>query len=287
MKLTRSDSPEVANSIASTGVLACWGWSLLTLVCIASAPGLMIALIASLTVSVRTAVWLGVPIIIALNGYLLWRGRSPHLNWVMAGCTDRVFVRLFVRRGWGQSEKQEPDVIVLESSEIASISIRTVEVFLYGPKPRIVEWLVIKLSQPVADCLFDQISRLLNADNPGKQVCVTNEEGCLTMNWEWCRPFLREFLQQVGRECPSLTIAPEERSELDLNGVWHGVRGGPDAQQRRMLVKAKRLGFSCECERLLSLYRRIPRGEVSAYMAEIEQEETGIDHSVECSSCRF
>jgi len=60
---------------------------------------------------------------------------------------------------------------------------------------------------------------------------------------------------------------------LDLNGVWHGPRGGPDAQQRRMLVQAKRLGFGCECERLLSLYRGIPRREVSAYMAEIEQEE--------------
>jgi hypothetical protein len=60
---------------------------------------------------------------------------------------------------------------------------------------------------------------------------------------------------------------------LDLNGVWHGPRGGPDAQQRLMLVQAIRLGFGCECAELLSLYRRIPRREVSAYMAEIEREE--------------
>jgi hypothetical protein len=40
-----------------------------------------------------------------------------------------------------------------------------------------------------------------------------------------------------------------------------------------MLVQAIRLGFGCECAELLSLYRRIPRREVSAYMAEIEQEE--------------
>jgi hypothetical protein len=73
---------------------------------------------------------------------------------------------------------------------------------------------------------------------------------------------------------------------LDLNGIWHGPRGGPDAQQRQMLVQAKRLGFDCECERLLSLYRGIPRGEVSAYMAEIEREETGTKPPGGCALCR-
>ena len=104
------------------------------------------------------------------------------------------------------------------------------------------------------------------------------------MNWEWCRPALRVFLQQIDRECPSVVIAPEERSELDLNGVWHGPRGGPDPKQRQMLFQAKRLGFGSECERLLSRHRGIPRRGVSEYMAEIEREETGRD-PVECSSC--
>jgi hypothetical protein len=162
---------------------------------------------------------------------------------------------------------------MFEASEIASMSARTVEVFLYGPKPRAIDWLVIEPVREAAETVSNHIRPLLRP--PGRQVYVTNEEGCLTMNWEWCRPALQAFLQQVARECPSVAIAPEERSELDLNGIWHGFREKPDAEQRRILVQAKRLGFGCECERLLSLYRRMPRREVSAYMAEIEQEEAG------------
>jgi len=101
MKLIRSDSPEVAHSVASTEALACWGWSVLTLVSIASAPGLLIVLIAIWTVSVRAGVWLGVPVFLALNAYLLWSGRSRRLNWVIACCTDRVFVRLLFGEGIG------------------------------------------------------------------------------------------------------------------------------------------------------------------------------------------
>ena len=283
MKLLRSDSPEVANSIASTEALACWGWSVLTLVCIASAPGLLIVLIGSMTVSVRAAVWLGVPVVLALNGYLLWRGRSPRLNWVIAGCTDRVFVRLFVRRGKGRGDIEEPNVIMFEASEIASMTARTVEVFLYGPKSRVVERLEIKPVQAAAESVSNHIRPLLRL--PGRQVFVANEEGRLAIEWKWCRPSLRIFLPQVARECPSVVVAREERSELDLNGIWHGVREKPDAQERQMLVQAKRLGFGSDCERLLSLYRRMPFRETGAYLAQIEREETGRDHSVECSSC--
>jgi len=57
--------------------------------------------------------------------------RSRRLNWVIAGCADRIFVRLFVRRRRSRADAEEPDVIMLEASEIASISARTLEVFLY------------------------------------------------------------------------------------------------------------------------------------------------------------
>jgi hypothetical protein len=187
---------------------------------------MLVALIASLIVSVRAAAWLGAPVVLAFNGYLLWRGRSPHLNWVVASRADRLFVRLFVQRRAGRADMQEPDVIMFEASEIALMRARIVEVFVYGPRPKFVEWLVIKPTNVIAQGLSDQIRRSLNADHPGKQGYVTNEEGCLTVNWEWCRPALRVFLQQIDRECPSVVIAPEERSELDLNGVWHGPRGG-------------------------------------------------------------
>ena len=274
MKLVRSDSPEVAQTVTSTKALACWG-SLSTLVCIASALGLLIALIASLVVSVRASAWLGVPVVLALNGYLLWRGRSPRLNWVLAGYAERVCVRLFVRRGkWGWSEVKEPDVLMLVASEITSMSARTVEVFLDGSKPRIVEWLVIEAAQPIAEDISRHVRPLLTPE--GKQVFVANEGGRLTMEWKWCRPALPIFLQQVAGACPSVVIGHEERSELDLNGIWRGIsrnlRKNLSAQERQLLVEAKRLGFGCDCTRLLSRYKCISFRKAAAYMVEIEQE---------------
>jgi hypothetical protein len=153
---------------------------------------------------------------------------------------------------------QEPDVLMFAAPEIASIRSRIVEVFLYGPKPKIVEWLVIEPAQAVAQDISRHIRPLLNADDPGKQVYISNGEGCVTIDWQPCRPALRVFLQQVVRECPSVVIAPEERSELDLNGIWNGVRFDwkkPDAQQRETLVQAKRLGFGHKCAELLSRHR--------------------------------
>ena len=168
---------------------------------------------------------------------------------------------------------QGPDVLMLEASEIASMSARTVEVFLYGPKPKFVEWLVIEPAQAVAESVPDHIRPLLRL--PGKQVFVANEEGCLTIGWKWCRPALRVFLQQVVQECPSVVMAPEERSELDLNGIWRGISLNLDQQKRQLLVRAIRLGFGCECKRLLSRYKYISFQKAAAYLAEIEREEAG------------
>lgn len=287
MRLTRHDSQEVARCIASTRVLACWGWSARTLVVLASLPILVIAIAVGLLISARAAAWFGIPGILLSSVFLLWRGRSSRLNWVVAGCADRMYVRLFVRRGWGKGDLNEPDVLMLEASEIASMSIKTVEVYLYGPKPKIVEWLVIEPSQAVVERFSNQIRGLLNPDYPGKQVLVANEEGRLTMNWEWCRPDLRAFLQQVARECPSVLIAPEERSELDLNGIWNRVVSSPDARERRMLVEAKRLGFERECVGLLIRHQYILHPKAAEYLAEIEREETGSEPPGGCSSCRF
>jgi len=184
---------------------------------------------------------------------------------------------------------QEPDVLMFAAPEIASIRGRIVEVFIYGPKPTIVEWLVIEPIQAVAQDISRHIRPLLNADDPGRQVYISNGEGCVTIDWQPCRPALRAFLQRVMRECPSVVIAPEERSELDLNGIWNGVRFAwkkPDAQQRRMLVQAKRLGFGCKCAELLSLHRGMSLQESNAYLAEIEQEEAGGEYSAGCSVCR-
>jgi hypothetical protein len=196
-----------------------------------------------------------------------------------------VYVRLFAWRNRGHADVYEPDVLVLEAREIASMSIRTVEVFLYGPKPRTVERLVIEPAQTVADAVSGHVRPLLTPMEPDKAVLAVHAEGRLTIEWKWWRPALRVFLQQLVQECPSVVIAPEGRSELDLNGVWNGLREKPNAEQRRMLAKAARLGFGCECARLLSLHRsgafRSFR-EAGAYLAEIVREEAGTEHPVIC-----
>jgi len=194
---------------------------------------------------------------------------------------ERVCIRLFVGFGKAWRSLNLPDVIVLEGSEIASMSIRTVEVLVYGPKPRIVEWLMIEPTQAAAKSLSDQIPSFL-ADNRspdfwtpylGERLHWANDDRRFAIGWKMCRPALRVFLQQVARECPSIVVGPEESSELDLNGIWHGVRGGPNPEQRLMLVEARRLGFGPDCTTLLNRYRGMPYREIGAFWAEIQREE--------------
>jgi hypothetical protein len=285
VKLVRSNSPDVARAIASTEAIACWGTAL-GLVLIAALSSLLIALSVSFIVSARAAVLIAVPVLLALDVFLLWRGRTPRLNWVIAVCDDCVYVRLFARRGKSQSDVEEPEIIMLEPAEIAWMSAHTVELLLWGPKPKVVEWLLIKPAEVVAEDVSDHIRPLqcawpnlcgIRPIDPGKQVFVGNQEGPLTIEWTWCRPALRRFLQQVAQRCPSVVIGPEERSELDLNGIWNGLRERPNTQHRRMLVHATRLGFGRECVDLLSRHRAMTRQEAAAFLTEIEQELPGRD----------
>lgn len=114
-------------------------------------------------------------------------------------------------------------------------------------------------------------------------VFVGNEHGPLTTEWRWCHPALRIFLQKVAQEGSAINIGPENRSELDLNGIWHGVREEPNAQERRLIVQAGHLGFGPECVKLLSLYRfcTFPSyRKATAYLAAIEREEAKTEHAV-------
>jgi hypothetical protein len=155
-------------------------------------------------------------------------------------------------------------------------------VFVYGPEPNSSEWLKIEPSQAVADDISRHVRPLLRSiDHSDKTVLVADEEGCFTIEWRWWRPALQVFLQQVAQECPSIVIGAEERSELDLNGIWKG-RKEPDAQQRRLLLQAKLLGFGCECTQRISQYKHMSLKEAAAYMAEIEQE----DGAAPSSTCR-
>jgi len=280
MKLLRSNSQEIVQSIASAGAWASRIWYTLGFACAANVLAFLITLAVSLGSSVRTGAWTSGPIFLTLNGYVLWRARAAQRRWVAVGCADRLYLRLFAWRTGGHADVYEPDVLVLEAREIASMSIRTVEVFLYGPKPRIVEWLVIEPAQTVADAVSSHVRPLLTPMEPDKAVLVAHEEGRLTIEWRWWRPALRVFLQQLVQECPSVVIAPEERSELDLNGIWRGISLNLEEQKRRLLVRAIRLGFSCECKRLLSRYKYISYQKAAAYLAEIERDEAETGRSV-------
>jgi hypothetical protein len=274
MKLIRSDSPEVVNSIASAGARACWNWPALGIGGIANSLGLLIALSVSLIFSTRAAFWLSVPVFLVINGYVVWRVISSRRQWVIAGSAGRVYVRLFAWYRGDACDGNEQDILVLEASEIASISVRTLEVFLYGPKPKFVEWLVIEPAQAVAEDVSKHVCPLLRPLDPNKAVYVVNVEGRFNIAWNQWRPDLRIFLQRIVQECPSIVVGPEERSELDLNGIWEkGSREIPNAQQRQMLVQATRLGFGCECAQRISQYKHISFREAGAYLAEIAREE--------------
>jgi hypothetical protein len=163
-------------------------------------------------------------------------------------------------------------VLVLDASEIASMWARTVDVYLYGPKPKFVNWML--MIEP-AKGTFEDINKYIRpllTQLEEKAVYVTSKEGRLTIGWEWWQPSLREFLQQVAQECPSSAIGAEDRSELDLNGIWHGNRDFPNPEQRRLLCQALRLGCYCDLLGELGLRRRMPRRKAAALLSEIARE---------------
>jgi hypothetical protein len=297
MKLVRYDSPEVTRTLASTEVRACWGWSALALVAIASVMGLLIVLVMSFIASVHAAVWLSAPIVLALNALLLWRGRSPRLNWVLAADANRVYVRLFVWRGRSADNPNEPDVLMLEASEILSMSAQTVEVFLDGSEAKVVEQLVIEPTQMTVENSVREVQSLQCETGQcgtglfpmDKQSFVAIYEGRLVIGWKPCRPRLQEFLQQVAQQCPNISIVHLKCPELDLNGIWRGIssnlRKELSVQERRKLGQAQRLGLGSNCVWLLSRYKHISFHKAAAILAEIGREEAGADDSAGCSGC--
>lgn len=145
MKFVRSDSPDAARIIASTRTLARQHWPVFVVGVLPNLLILSIVLVGRI-VSVRAVAWIALPAFLAWNAWVLWRAGSHRLNWVITAGAGRVLIRLYVGFGKARRKSDLPDVLVLEASEIASVSIRTIEVLLYGPKPKVVEWLLIEPS---------------------------------------------------------------------------------------------------------------------------------------------
>lgn len=283
MQFVRSDSPDVARSIATANTLARRHEPLFLLGLLPNLAILSITLLSLIFfISVRAAVRVALPGLLVWNAWVVWRARSPRLSWVMKSRDQRFYIRLFVGFGKAWRATELPDVLVLEASEIASMSLRSIEVFLYGPKPDLVEWLVIEPAQAIAEGLSNQIPSYLwesrTADLSDRPYWES-EKRRLAVGWKGCRPALRVLLQEVAREGPSVAIGPEDRSELDLNGIWRRTRGSPDEHERRMLVQAMRLGFGCRCIELTSRHRHLSWRRAGAFLAEIKRGETGPERS--------
>lgn len=165
------------------------------------------------------------------------------------------------------------------------MSIQTVEVFLGEANPKIVEWLLIEPTQAVAEMVADQIPSFLadvrhrDFSTPylGERVYWADDERRFAIGWKKCSPALQIFLKQIIRECPSIVVGPEERSELDFSWIWHDVRESLNAEQRRMLVEARRLGVGPDCTQLLNRYRGMSFREIAAFWTDIQREEAGTE----------
>ncbi len=203
---------------------------------------------------------------------------SSRRNWCIAVCSARVYIRLSVKPSEG---------IVIEASEIASLSIRTVEVFLYGPESTTDEWLVIEPAQMVPEAAFARIStslrefRTLGSNN---RMWVSREGRRLVIGWKWCHPPIRTFLGQIARECPSIVISPEAHSNLDLNGFWKGTSQDIGEEGRKLLFQAIHLGFGPNCRRLLTRHKYKSPKEAKELLAEIEQEYSGLGRHSEAKN---
>ena len=287
MKLVRSDSPEAARGIASARTLARRPGPMFLLGLLPNLVILLIAL-AGLTLSKQAASLIALPLFLAWNAWVLWRTRSPRLSWVIKAGANQVYIRLWVGFGAAWRASDIPDVLVLESTEIVSVSLRATEVFLYGPKPKLVEWLVIEPSQAVAGVISNQTPPSLGEARTRElcdRVFWAKDERHLAVGWESCRPSVQILLEQIVREFPSIVIGPEERFELDLNGIWHGYRESPNADQRRMLAQAERLGFHCDLAGVLSQRKRMGFRAAGAYLAEIQKEEAWAGQSAISATC--
>lgn len=281
MKLVRSDSPEVARCIDSASVRASRRWPSFAYALPFDLLILLLFIVMSLLVSVRSAAWLGIFFFLTWNAYVLWLTKSSRRNWCAAVCAGRVYVRLYMTRETARDDVNEPDVVVFEASEIASMSIRTVEAYLYGPKPKVADCLVIEPavagSVPSRIPSFPGYCETLGSCGEPRSNClvrVTNEDGRLVIAWRRCHPDVRGFVRKVVRECPSVVVGPKERCELDLNGIWHGYREmNLNEQQRHLLIQAKRFGFGPDCAWLLTLHKDVSSPDVRACLAQIEQEE--------------
>jgi len=275
VKLLRSTSPEIARCFAS-------GHYLLVRRPVPAFHGLAGNLgILALTFTARAAnlahaLILGAGLLAAWNLILLWRGVLGRQSWVLLSSDGRFYIRLFSPLGRGAYKSSESEVIMLDLEEVASVQIQTRKLFVYGPKPKLTEWLVIEPKPAVRSLVADEFQRLAPPAatcDPRREWFSGSKDGIIWIPWQSYRPALRELVRQIELHFPNLTRSELKLPDLDLINASNMA----EPERGQLLAKAKRMGHGADCIWALyrnptgpPLYSRRSLEECIEYMAHIE-----------------
>jgi hypothetical protein len=199
---------------------------------------------------------------------LLWRVVFGPRQWIMACCAEYLYFRLFRHFGGNRRLTREP-ILELETGELSSISLQTLTVFINGPDQNVVESLVVQLEPQTEKAFAEEFERLYPSvvrHSRDKRWFVEWSNRSLVIHWRRYRPPLREFFSKLTSQYPSLAVAPESLSELDLTGFARKS----EQEKQRLLVEAKRLGFGFDCIEVVmnNPYRRMAWSEAVRYISE-------------------
>ena len=264
MRLLGTDSPEVVGCLASEDcVVIRRPWADLRHNRIVLAF-LTLYLAASWTSGSKTGLIFAAAALTVLILVLAWRAAFSLQNWTAMGNSERFYVRLF--RQWGYPENgNESNVIAFEPAELSSMTLETVDVYISGPRPRVLEALVIEVKPQTRTALAKEFTQISTV---GKRWFTRWNGRNITIPPGRYHPTLRGFLEKVVSRYPSIKVTTEEKSELELTGLARK----PVVEQRTLLVEAKRLGLGWDCITLLmdNPYRRMSMREALRFISDAE-----------------
>lgn len=270
MRLLRSDSPEVVRCLASKNrVLIRRPWADLQDTDLI--PFLPVLLLVACWISgQRSATILAAVLLIAWICFLLWRVAFSKRHWVMAGCTEHFYFRLHrpVLDGLRLRHEPAPSILAPQSEEVRSMSRQIVDAFIVGPNPKVAESLVLQLEPQAQIAVAEQFERLSpTVSDLDKLWLAESSNGSLVIRWRRYHPSLPTWLSTITSRYPSITVAPESRSELDLSGFARK----PELEQRRLLVEATKLGFGADCLEVVmhNPYKRRSMLEAARYISQV------------------
>jgi hypothetical protein len=180
---------------------------------------------------------------------LSWRAVFSRRHWMIVACEKCFYFRLFRPFGSSRWRPREPSVIAVEEAEISSIALQALDVLIKGPKPIVVESLILHLKSEADITATSELERLSRVSSliPDKLWYVRKKSGSLLIRWRGYRPAATKFLSEIALRNPLLPVASEARSELDLTGL-----GRKSArEQQRLLRTARQLGLGAKCVSLL------------------------------------